>query len=64
MDKFEKEILKRQEHFVEQRVAREILSKIEEVCFSRGFFDYRVNYGSNGQRDYILNWIKSRYEVQ
>ena len=48
---------------IEKKVAREILSMIEEVCFSKKFRDYRVNYGSNGERDFIINAIKTRYEV-
>lgn len=51
------------EQCTEKRVAREILSTIEKVCFSDEFRDYRVNNGSNGQRDLIIKFIKERYEV-
>mgnify|MGYP002528461719 CR=1 FL=1 len=44
--------------------ARDILSKIEEVCFSKNWIDYRINYGSNGQRDYIIHYIKRKYNVE
>lgn len=48
----------------EKRTARDILSKIEEVCFSKEWIDYRVNYGSNGQRDYIICYIKRKYNIE
>ena len=47
----------------EKRVAREILSIIEKICFSDEFREYRVNQGSNGTRDLIIKLIKERYEV-
>lgn len=47
----------------EKRVAREILSIIEKICFSDEFREYRVNQGSNGTRDLIIMLIKERYEV-
>ena len=34
-----------------------VLSKINEVCFSEKWLQFRVNKGSNGQRDYIINYI-------
>lgn len=48
---------------IEKRVAREILSIIEKICFSDEFREYRVNNGSNGQRDLVIKLIKERYEV-
>ena len=42
----------------EKQTARDILSKIEEICFSKNWADYRISYGSNGQRDYIIHYIK------
>lgn len=45
----------------QKQAARDILSTIEEVCFSKDFIEFRVSYGSNGQRDYIINYIKKRY---
>ncbi len=46
-----------------KRVAREILSTIEMICFSDEFREYRINQGSNGERDLIIKLIKERYEV-
>lgn len=48
---------------IEKRVARTILNLIERVYFSKEFFEYRCNYGSNGVRDLILNTIKETYDV-
>lgn len=45
----------------QKQAARDILSMIEEVCFSKNFLEFRVGYGSNGQRDYIINYIKRKY---
>ena len=38
-----------------------VLNKIEEVCFSneQKWVDFRVSQGSNGQRDFITNFIAS-----
>ena len=47
----------------QRQAARDILSMIEEICFSKKWIDYRVNYGSNGQRDYIIHYIKRKYNV-
>lgn len=52
------------EVIIEKRVAREILSMIEEICFSKKFFEYRCNYGSNGQRDLIILNIKEKYGIK
>lgn len=52
------------EIIIEKRVAREILSMIEEICFSKKFFEYRCNYGSNGQRDLIILNIKEKYGIE
>ncbi len=51
------------EKCTEKRVAREILSTIERICFSEEFREYRINNGSNGERDLIIKLIKERYEV-
>lgn len=51
------------EIIVEKRVAREILSTIEDICFSERYAKYRVNYGSNGRRDLIIKIIKEKYEI-
>lgn len=51
------------EKYTEKRVAREILSTIERICFSEEFKEYRLNNGSNGTKDLIIKSIKERYEV-
>ncbi len=35
-----------------------VLSKIKEVCFSEEWIQFRVDKGSNGQRDFLINYIK------
>ena len=49
--------------YIEKRVAREILNIIEMISFSEEYKEYRISYGSNGQRDLILQTIKEKYEV-
>ena len=62
-------MVKRKENIMEDKelfqrqAARDILSMIEEICFSKKWIDYRVNYGSNGQRDYIIHYIKRKYNI-
>lgn len=51
------------EQMAERRVAREILSIIEAICFSEEYRAYRISYGSNGQRDLIISTIKAKYSV-
>ena len=46
---------------IEKRVAREILTMIESICFSEEYSDFRVNHGSNGERDLIISNIKTQY---
>lgn len=46
------------EEIIKKRVAREILSMIETVCFSEEFREYRVNNGSNGTRIWLLKILK------
>lgn len=45
----------------ERKAAREILIMIEAICFSQEFREYRINKGSNGERDLIIKSIKERY---
>lgn len=52
------------DNVIRNRVAREILSMIETVCFSDEFREYRLNNGSNGVRDLIIKNIKKTYEVR
>lgn len=47
----------------ERKAAREILSLIEEIYFSEEYTDFRINKGSNGQRDLIIAKIKEKYSV-
>lgn len=47
----------------ERKAAREILTMIEEICFSEEYGGFRINQGSNGQRDLIITKIKERYSV-
>lgn len=35
-----------------------VLYKIKEVCFSREWSQFRSDYGSNGQRDFLINYIE------
>lgn len=35
-----------------------VLNKINEVCFSEEWAQFRFDYGSNGQRDLIIDYIK------
>lgn len=51
------------EDIIKKKVAREILSMIEKICFSEEFMEYRVNNGSNGQRDLIIENIKKIYSI-
>ena len=51
------------DELIAKRTARDILSEIEKVCFSDSFQQYRIDYGSNGERDYIIRWIKEKYNV-
>ena len=46
---------------IERRVAREILSMIDEIYFSDKYKEYRINYGSNGTRDLLIKSIVNLY---
>lgn len=48
---------------IKKRTAREILSMIELVCFSDEYREYRIDNGSNGQRDIIIKMIKNNYDI-
>ena len=50
--------------YIEKRVAREILSTIENIYFGDEFKEYRVNQGSNGARDLIIKIIQERYDIK
>lgn len=51
------------EKYVEKRVAREILTMIEKIYFSEEYKEYRINYGSNGTRDLLIDSIRKLYDV-
>lgn len=61
--KQEDQMFMNSENVIRKKVAREILSMIETVCFSDEFSEYRVNNGSNGERDLIIKNIKNTYGV-
>ena len=42
--------------------AREILNLLEEVYFSSEYSELRINHGSDGTRNFILNAIKEKYQ--
>lgn len=44
---------------VKDTISRQtVLNKIKEVCFSEEWLQFRVDNGSNGQRDFLINYIK------
>ena len=47
----------------ERRVATDILHIIDQVCFSEEYREFRVGWGSNGQRDLIIRTIQDKYGV-
>lgn len=49
---------------IEKRVAREVLNIIERISFSQEYREFRINHGSNGQRDLIIKMIQERYDVK
>jgi hypothetical protein len=51
------------EERIEKRVAREVLTMIEKIYFSEEYKEYRINHGSNGTRDLLINSIKNLYNV-
>ena len=61
--KQEDQIFMSNEEIIKKKVAREILSMIETVCFSEEFREYRANNGSNGTRNLIIENIKKTYGV-
>ena len=48
----------------EDAISRQaVLSKIKEVCFSEEWASFRVDNGSNGQRDFLINYIEQLQPV-
>ena len=37
---------------------QKVLSKFKEVYFSKEWSQFRIGYGSNGQRDFLINYIE------
>lgn len=54
----------REQSKTEKRVAREILSLINTICFSEDYLELRIRYGSNGMRDLIIAEIKTMYGLK
>lgn len=50
-----------EKELIERKIAREILTMIETICFSDEYSDFRINNGSNGERDLIISKIKEKY---
>lgn len=49
----------------EDAISRQaVLSEIEAVCFSKRWSKFRADNGSNGERDYLINYIKQMPPVQ
>ena len=48
----------------ERATARDILNMIELICFSKDYMEYRINYGTNGKRDLIIQLIKEKYNIR
>ena len=55
MDILEKQIQESSDDCISRQA---VLSKIKEVCFSEEWVQFRVDYGSNGQRDFLINYIE------
>ena len=49
------------EKVIERRVAREILNLIDRIYFSQEYKQYRINNGSNGARDLLIDSIRKTY---
>ena len=41
-----------------------VLNEIEKVCFGKDFVKFRIDNGSNGERDYIIKYVKEMQSVQ
>lgn len=56
-------ILKDRDELIKKRTAREILSIIEDIYFHPDYKEFRINQGSNGVRNLIIQTIKDEYDV-
>ena len=59
-----KELCTKMRLHAERKVANDILETINDVCFSEVYKDFRIDYGSNGQRNLIIKTIKDNYGVE
>lgn len=50
-----------EKELMERKVAREILTMIETICFSKEYNKLRVDNGSNVTRNLIMKTIKEQY---
>ena len=48
---------------IERDTARKILSMIEKIYFSEEYLQYRINKGSIGTRDLILQTIEEEFNL-
>lgn len=53
----------KQEQYADAISRQAVLSKIKEVCFSEEWEQFRVDNGSNGQRDFLINYIEQLSSV-
>lgn len=47
-----------------KQTAQEILNMINEIYFSEQYKKFRLDNGSNGQRDLIIKKIKETYGIE
>ncbi len=59
-----KELCTKMRLHAERKVANDILQTINDVCFSKEYRDFRIDYGSNGQRDFVIKFIKENYGTE
>lgn len=50
-----------EKELIQREVAKEILTIIEQVCFSEEYSNFRIDNGSNGERNLIIKMIKEQY---
>ena len=65
---YQQEMLLKAVHIIDEALEQEpcedsisrkvVLSKFIEVCFSEEWLQFRVDKGSYGQRDFLINYIK------
>lgn len=51
------------DELIKKRTAREILTIIEDIYFHPNYKEFRINHGSNGTRDLIIQTIKEEYNI-